>query len=355
MRRSIPLAAALALLGCFAARRDWAQNNEVNIQFHAFQDTRSVTVLTPAVDLSKDYTDRVTLRVNYALDAISAASDSCARCHRDGVNNRRQVVGFSVLQKFDVFKWTIGGAYSKENFYRATTGLTSISRDFANGNTTVAGGYSFSLNQPVLHPTVEQKNQYANDAYVSVTQTLTRTTIAQAGYEIGRIDGYQNNPYLRADVNGSMVLGNVPDLRIRHTLTARVRQALPHDTFIEADYRRYTDDWQVTSNGFSVGASHRFTPQVLANFTYRRYDQSGAFFFQPFYLGPVPEFYTADFRLEPFNSGLYTGRLVIAPKRALFGLPQGSGLLLQYERYRADNGFEAGIFSTGVRVPLGSR
>src|SRR5207249_3402455 len=110
------------------------------------------------------------------------------------------------------------------------------------------------------------------------------------------------------------------------------------DTYLEADYRRYTDDWQLTSNALSVGASHHFTPQVLANFTYRRYDQSGASFYQPLYLGPAPQFFTADFRLEPFNSGLYTGKLVVTPKRQLFGLPQGTGLLLQYERYRADNG-----------------
>ena len=45
-----------------------------------------------------------------------------------------------------------------------------------------------------------------------MTQTLTKTTIAQAGYELAQITGYQNNPYLRADVNGVMVLGQVPDL-----------------------------------------------------------------------------------------------------------------------------------------------
>jgi hypothetical protein len=33
-------------------------------------------------------------------------------------------------------------------------------------------------------------------------------------------------------------------------------------------------------------------------------------------------------------------------------VPEGAGLTLQYERYQADNGFTAGIFSTGIRVPL---
>ena len=81
-----------------------------------------------------------------------------------------------------------------------------------------------------------------------MTQTLSKTTIAQAGYEIGHIGGYLNNVYLRANVNGEMVLGKVPDTRTRQTISARVRQALPAETFLEADYRRYSDDWQVHSN-----------------------------------------------------------------------------------------------------------
>ena len=149
---------ALALIvaaGCWLAwsrRATGRRDNELNVQFHGFQDTRGVTVLSPTVDLAQDYTERTSLRVNYGLDAISAASDSCVRCHRDGVNSHRQVVGLSATRKYGDLKLTIGGAYSKENFYRATTGLTSVSRDLANGNTTVAGGFSFSLNQPTLHP-----------------------------------------------------------------------------------------------------------------------------------------------------------------------------------------------------------
>jgi hypothetical protein len=340
------------------ATRDWAQvqSNEVDVQFHAFQDSRTVTVLSPTVDLNKDFTERTSLRVNFGVDAISAASDSCARCHRDGVNSRRQVGGLSVTRKLSSdTRLTIGGAYSQENFYRATTALTSISRDLANGNTTVAGGYSFSLNQPMLHPTEEVRNQFANDGYVSMTQTLTKTTIVQGGYEIGQVNGYQDNPFLRANVDGAMMLGHAPEARTRQTVSARIRQALPADTVLEADYRHYFDDWQLTSNALSVGLSHHFTPVALARFAYRRYGQTGAYFYAPAYTAPPPEFFTADFRLEPFDSGLYTGSVLITPTGTRWHLPQGAGLLLQYERYRADNGFNAGIMSAGLRIPLAPR
>jgi uncharacterized protein DUF3570 len=344
--------AAAAVLFSLVASFNWAQQaNEMNVDFHGFQDSRGVTVLSPTVDLAQDYTERTNLRINYGLDGISAASDSCARCHRDGINSHRQVVGVSATRKYGDTKLTLGGAYSKENFYRATTGLVSVSRDLANSNTTVAGGFSFSLNQPALHPSPETENQYQSGAFATVTQTLSKTSIAQFGYELGYIAGYQNNPYLRATVNGELVLGQVPDLRVRHTFSARLRQALPGDTYLEADYRRYVDDWDVTSNTFSAGLSHHFGPQVLLNGVYRRYNQTGAYFWAPSYTG-IPEFYTADFRLEPFASNTYTGRLVFTPKGQWWWFPEGTGLTVQYERYQADNNFQAGILSTGLRVPL---
>ena len=105
------------------------------------------------------------------------------------------------------------------------------------------------------------------------------------------------------------------------------------------------------SNTLSLGVSHYFVPELLVNVVYRRYDQTGAFFWAPEYSGS-PQYYTADFRLEPFTSNNYSGRLVLTPKGHLLGLPDGTGLTVQYERYQSDNGFHAAIVSTGLRVPV---
>jgi hypothetical protein len=344
--------AAAALAFSLVAARNWArQTNEVNVQAHGFWDSRGVTVLSPTVELTQDFTERTSLRIKYGVDSIWAASESCTRCHSGGADNLRQEVGLSATRKFGDVKLTAGGAFSAENFYRATTGLTSISRDLANGNTTVAGGFSFSLNEPVLHPLTKSNNQYQRGGFVSVTQTLSKTTIAQAGYEIGRISGYQSSPFFRAIVDGVERPDKEPDERTRHTLSGRLRQAMPADTYLEADYRRYVDDWQVKSNTVSVGVAHYFRPEFLLGLTYRRYDQTAAFFWAPEYVG-APQYYAADYRLEPFASNTYTGKIVITPKGQLWWLPEGTGITVQYERYETDNGFKANIVSTGLRVPV---
>ncbi len=126
--RTAAIGALAVILAVLSTTHGRAQN-ELNVQFHHFQDTRGVTVLSPTVDLSQDFTDRTTLRASFGVDAISAASDSCARCHRQGVNSQRLVGSVSVTRKFGDLKWTIGGEYSQENFYRSTTALTSFSRD----------------------------------------------------------------------------------------------------------------------------------------------------------------------------------------------------------------------------------
>ncbi|MEZ5420352.1 MAG: DUF3570 domain-containing protein [Vicinamibacterales bacterium] len=331
------------------------QEPALDIQFHGFTDSRGVTVLSPSVDFDRDFTDRMGLRLRFGVDAISAASDSCIRCHPEGAHNQRVFLNGSLLR----VRRHLGVArrrVSKEQFYLANTAMTSVSRTFNDANTTVAGGYSFSWNRPTLHPSEFAENQLAQNAYVSVTQTLTRSTIAQVGYEVARIDGYQSNPFLRALLNGVRTIGEAPDHRLRHTLTARIRQALPGETYLEADYRHYTDDWDLRANSLSVGLSHYVTPHWLVSGTYRRHAQTGTYFYAPSYSG-TPQFFTADFRLFPFDSNLYTGRVVYTPAGRLFAgmFPEGSGLTLQYEFYDATTGFQAATFSTGLRIPMPRR
>jgi hypothetical protein len=246
---------------------------------------------------------------------------------------------------------TVGGDVSRELFYRATTALASVSRDLNKANTTVAAGFSYSLNEPMLHPDTLYEKQHSLDGYLSLTQSWTKKTVTQFGYELNQINGFQSNPFLRALVDGDYYVGNAPDHRTRNAVSARLRQGLPHDTFLEADYRYYWDTWDMTSNALSVGLSHHFGPRIVGGGSFRRYSQAGVFFYQPEYTGS-PRYITGDFRLFPFNANEAIGRLEFTPGKAMFNMPAGSTLSLQYERYSATTGFQAAIFSGGLRVPM---
>lgn len=334
------------------ARVNWAQQDMLTVHVHGFQDTRGVTVLSPLVTLDKDFTERTGLRTRFGVDAVSAASDSCARCHDQGARNARLFVNGSLVRTYGDTKLSFGGEVSRENFYAADTVMVSATRALNKANTTIGGGYSLSFNRPVLHPGRGVEQQQAHDMYASLTQTLTRTTIVQLAYDFNRITGYQSSPFLRTHVNGEWMLGATPDLRNRGAFTARIRQALPAETFLEGDYRYYEDDWALRAHSLSIGLSHSLSARVLAGFTYRWHDQTGTAFYRPSYVG-APRFFTGDFRLAPFNSGLYSGRLVITPSDGLWGFAQGTALDFEYERYIANTSYQAAIFTAGLKIPLG--
>jgi hypothetical protein len=348
------LTAAVALAGRsrLAASDDEAPSLDVAI--HSFQDSRDVTVQSPSFSLTRDFTDRTALRANFGVDVISAASESCVRCHSQGTSNLRVYLGASAVRKLTNGTVSVGGEFSREKFYQSTTILSSASRSFNKANTTVAGGFSVSFNRPQLHPRRATESQTTQGAFVSLTQTLTKTTVAQVGYEFGHVGGYQNDPFLRAQVNGQLLLGNNPDDRRRHTFTVRLRQALPAETYLEADYRHYRDSWSLHSNAVSGGISHQLTPRVLLYAGYRRYDQTGTFFSAQEYFGE-PDFFTSDFRLEPFASDLITLRGVVRPSHRLLFLPPDARVTLQYDRYSSDADFRSGVFSVGFRMPWGKR
>ena len=348
-RRLVVLPVVVIALFLVASVDNWAQN-DLDVSFHAFQDTRSVTVLSPDISLNKDFTDRTTVRARVGVDAISAASDSCVRCHQEGATNSRGVVGVSVVRKYGDCKLTVGGEFSKEQFYAATTALTSVSRDLNKGNTTVAGGFSYSLNRP-------------SSTRARRSSRSTRPTPSSRSPSRGQEDGHavrvRVEPGQRLPVEPVSAHGSErrhdgrasAGARTRHTFTARIRQALPAQTFLDADLRRYRDTWSIDSTAFSIGLSHHFGDTIVGGGSYRRYTQTGAYFYSPKYIG-TPEYYTGDFRLFPFDSNAFTGRFEITPKQGIFHMPTGTTLTLQYERYRSTTDFEAAVFTGGFRVPL---
>ena len=166
-------------------------------------------------------------------------------------------------------------------FYTATTGLASVSRNLNKSNTTVAGGFSYSFNQPQLHPS-EHHRIAALDRRVWFGDAVVdqKTGHAVRATRLNQVNGYQTNPFLRTSVNGVMTVGNSPDARTRHALTARLRQALPGQTFLDADYRYYHDTWAVDSSACRSACRTTSATAIVGGGSYRRYTQTAAYFYR---------------------------------------------------------------------------
>ena len=155
----------------------------MNVQFHGFQDARGVTVLSPTVDLTQDYTERTNLRINYGLDAISAASDSCVRCHSDGVNSQRQVgrpLGHAEVRRPEADvrrRLQQGELLSRDDRPRLAVARSGERQHDRRRRLLVLAESADAA------PAADTRTSTRAAAFISVTQTLTKSTIAQAGYE----------------------------------------------------------------------------------------------------------------------------------------------------------------------------
>jgi hypothetical protein len=328
-----------------------SQSNTFDVAFHAFQDSRDVTVLSPDISMERTLNDRTALRAKFGLDAISSPSEACVNCHPKGPTNRRLAGSLSLVRKFGDTKLTVGSELSKEYFYASGAFLASLSRDLNKGNTTVAAGFSVARNVPTLHPSEARRTQTSYGAYGSLTQSWTRSTVTQIGYEFNDISGYLANPFLRNHIDGFELHDRVPAQRTRHALSARLRQALTSGTFLDSDYRHYADSWSLQSDTLSVGLAQHLGQVVVASGRYRWYDQEGAFFYAPSYSG-LPEYLTSDFRLVPFTSGAVEGRIEVTPKRSWLSMPAGSSLSFELEHYFSSQDFQANILTIGLRLPF---
>ena len=260
---------------------------------------------------------------------------SCIRCHPQGASNSRTFVNGSLLRGTETHRCRRRRVLEGELLHRDDG--NGVGHEIADrANTTIAGGYSF-----LVEPAGAAPHQ-------------RRRATGRGSLRLGHADaGPAHHRAVRLRTwRGERLSGEpVPSCRRRWRAHGRrhARPARPSDPdgasppsatgqyVFEADYRRYSDDWDVRGNTFSVGLSHYVTPQVLVNGTYRRYGQSGAYFYAPSYTGTPGKYFTADFRLFPFDSNLYTGGIVLTPAEGLLGMPRGTGLTLQYDFYRRDD------------------
>jgi len=139
----------------------------------------------------------------------------------------------------------------------------------------------------------------------------------QFNYTVGKVDGYQNDPYkivsLDDPVTGLPVAQsgdnlpylyeNRPDSRTRQALYWQTVHHLTEDV-IRFSYRHYWDDWGIDSD--TVELKYRYT---LGEHDYiqprlRYYKQGAAdFFANSLYAGdPLPQYVTADYRQGEFDS-----------------------------------------------------
>ncbi len=268
----------------------------------------------PSVLMRKQIGKNTSFVGNYYVDYVSSASIDVVTTASPYNEERRQwSTGVDYLRG----NTTMSANYvrSVESDFDATTYSVAISQDMFGDLTTLtlAYGYGEDIVGRSDNPDFERENtrqQYS----VGLTQILTRNLITSLNFETTTDEGFLNNPYRTVryrDPGSARGYSYEPELyprtRTTNAIGIRARYFLPYRAALQAEYRFYTDTWDITSNTASLTYIHPLGPWTF-EIKGRWHDQTGAHFFQDlFSREQATNFRGRDKELSPLTS--YTLRL----------------------------------------------
>ena len=240
----------------------------------------------PSILVRKKVGKSVSLIGNYYVDYISSASIDVVTTASPYTEEREQY-SFGVDYLHGNTTMRANYVSSVESDFDATTYSFSVSQDMFGDLTTLTLGYAYG--EDIVgrsdDPTFREDNRRQHYS-VGITQILTRDLIASLNFETITDEGFLNNPYRSVRyVDSSVPRGFsfepelYPRTRTSNAVGLRARYFLPYRAAIEAEYRFYTDTWDIQGHTASLSYIHPWGP-----FTFtvkgRFHDQTGAHFYR---------------------------------------------------------------------------
>jgi hypothetical protein len=253
--------------------------------------------------------------------------------------------------------------------YTSNAVLGTISKDFFNGNTTVAirGQYNTDRVGKILESgDITFTKRYTFTGALNVSQILSPSTILDLSYDIVYMKGNLSDPYRQVRVidgtGASVIVDELhPRRRWRHAGTARLTQFLPAlQASLVGSYRYYGDTWDVRSHTVEMKLNKYIFKDLVFGATYRYYSQTGASFYSDRYVGDMftaGASRTADYKLKPFSANNF-GLSMTFLLRAFGGTGtsldflENSSVEIMYFRYFNSLNFSADILQASIKFSI---
>jgi len=265
-----------------------------DIMFHEYEGG-GVTINGPSILVRKNYLNSISINANYYVDNVTSASIDVLSYGSPYAEERtEQTIGIDLLR--DKTSVSVSYTSSTENDYDAQTYAVGFSRDFFGDLTTVSVKLGVgddvvrAIGQAAFEDSLTRKNYQ-----LSITQILTKKLIMNVNLENISEEGFLRNPYRKSSIlmpndvgvtdrKGTWEEENYPGTRTSDAASVLFKYYLPYRAALRAEYRHYSDSWDIRGNNFEIGYTH---PIEVLNLTvdvrYRSYQQQdGAFFFVDF-------------------------------------------------------------------------
>jgi len=397
---------AAVLVGLFRAGMARAQVVEFDTRatfFHEPAKGSTMTVYTPAADLTVNPWDYLSVSAGWEADIVSGASERIKAgplsrnpdviSAASPIKDVRNVGRGSVTVKRDVTQLTLGGSDSIENDYKsrslnaaARTDLfqhdSELELAYARNWDTVCDAVHTANTDPTLRlplddskrcfepsATDRAERSIRTDAYqLTWTQAWTPLLLTQVVYTGQLQHGLLSDPYRAVVLSaaGQFAQEHHPENRVRQAFALRVAYYLRAlKGALRMGVRAYRDSWDVKSGTLEIEAEKYVLPWLRLRATGRYYQQSRALFWSDDYTGGEPEhgprgqYWSGDRELSPFSSVLVGGRALAswtADERRMLGLFQGfqAGVGLEVLFYNYKDFTLAGRAPQDTKAYIGS-
>ncbi|MGH8194400.1 MAG: DUF3570 domain-containing protein [Woeseiaceae bacterium] len=282
--------------------------DRADVLYHLY-DGGGVQIDGPSVLVRKQVARNVSLVGNYYVDMVSSASIDVMTTASPYSEEREQYsFGMDYLRGGTTM--SLGYTSSTESDFDATTYNFSVSQDMFGDLTTLT--MSYALGDDVVGRSDDEsftRNNTRQHYGIGLTQILTRDLITTLNVETITDEGFLNNPYrsVRYADSGSPVGYSFEPELYPHTRTTNAvglttKYYLPYRAALQAEYRYFTDTWDIDAHTASLSYIHPIGPWTYT-VKYRWHDQTGAHFFGDlFSRSEATNFRGRDKELSPLTS-----------------------------------------------------
>ena len=233
-----------------------------DVMYHGY-DGGGLKVDGPSVLVRKAYKDKVSVWGNYYVDMITSASiDVVTTASEYNEKRNEKSVGVDYLHG----KTFMGLSYtnSEESDYTANTVRFGISQDFFGDLTNLGISYSRGWDEVRRNGDDNFSEDTDRQGYrVDLSQIITKNLIVNLNYEGVTDEGFLNNPYRQVrylDPNAALGYSYQPELYPRtktsNATAIRGKYFLPYRAALKAEFRYYSDTWDVQAWNVEVGYIH---------------------------------------------------------------------------------------------------
>ena len=346
---------ALLLLLPLTATAGVLPEDRADLMYH-YYDGGGVTIDGPALLVRKKFAEKFAVNASYYVDMVSSASIDVITTASEYHEERTQYgVGFEYLRG----KVTYAASFSNssENDYEADTASVSVSQDMFGDLTTVSLSFTRGWDDVTERGSPTFADSIDRRIYgLNISQIATKRLILGFSYEAITEEGFLNNPYrLVRYVDPEEARGyayedeRYPRTRTGNAFAVRARWFLPYRAALQADYRYYTDTWEVSSSTAELAYTHPLDENWIFDVHYRFYDQDAAEFYSDLFPREnFQNFLARDKELSTMRSHTLGFGVAYEFKPARFDFLGKAAVNLKYDRIRFEYDDFRDLRTTGV-------